>query len=108
MEVEKSDELKYLLQFCAQETTCGDKKYDHCSLKLMVQRHLEQNTKDSHFKARNRDEDRPAMGAPIKGEAKITPREEIASIGWDRLKLFDATRNVDDYTGHFKRDSRLT
>ena len=70
MEVEMSDELLYLLQFCAQETTYGDKKYDHCSLKLMVQRHLEQNTKDSRFKARNRDEDRPAMGAPIKGEAK--------------------------------------
>ena len=123
MKVAMSDELKYLLQFCAQETAYGDKKYDHCSLKLMVQRHLEQNTKDSRSKARNRDEDRPAIGAPIEGEAKekgqytAKKNKEIASIGWDKLKLFDATvtpsivwgsKNLDDYTGHFKRCSGLT
>ena len=36
----------------------------------MPQRHLEQNSKDSHFEARNRDEDRPAIGAVSKGKAK--------------------------------------
>ena len=35
----------------------------------MAQRHLEQTTKDSHFKARNQDEDRLAIGAPSKGKA---------------------------------------
>ena len=39
----------------------------------------------SHFKERNRDVDRPAIGAPSKGQAKreprTTPSEETASIG---------------------------
>ena len=34
MQVEKSEELKYLLHVYAQETTFGDKKYDYCRLKL--------------------------------------------------------------------------
>ena len=54
MQADTSEELKYLLQVCAQETTFGDTKNDYCRLKLMVQRHLEQKTKDSHFEARNR------------------------------------------------------
>ena len=33
MKVERSEELMYLLQVYAQETTFGDKKYDCCSLK---------------------------------------------------------------------------
>ena len=41
MQVERSEELKYLLQVHAQEMTFGDKKYDYCRLKLMAQRHLE-------------------------------------------------------------------
>ena len=36
----------------------------------MVRRHLKQQVKDSHVKARNRDEDRPAIGALSKGKAK--------------------------------------
>ena len=36
MHVEKSEELKYVLQVYAQETTCGDKKYDYCRWKLML------------------------------------------------------------------------
>ena len=33
MQVEKSEELKYVLQVYAQETTFGDKKYDDCRWK---------------------------------------------------------------------------
>ena len=48
-------------------TTVGDKKYDHCRLKLMAQRGLEQKKiKDPQVKTRNRDEDR----APSRGKAK--------------------------------------
>ena len=32
MQVSKSEELKYVLQVYAQQTTFGDKKYDHCRL----------------------------------------------------------------------------
>ena len=46
------------------------KEYDDCTLKLMVQRHLEHKIEDSHLKARNRDEERPAVGAPSKGTRK--------------------------------------
>ena len=53
MQIEKSEDLKHVMQVYAQETTFGDEKYDHCRLKLMAQRHLEQKTKDSHFEARN-------------------------------------------------------
>ena len=52
-----------------QETTFWDKTYDYCRLELMTQRHLEQKIKDCQFKARNRDEDRLARGAPSKGKA---------------------------------------
>ena len=37
MQVEKSEELKYLLQVYAQETTFGDKTNDYCRLKLIAQ-----------------------------------------------------------------------
>ena len=40
----------------------------------MAQRHLEQKIKDSHFEARNRDEDRPAMGALSKEKVKKKPK----------------------------------
>ena len=40
MQVEKLEDPKYVSQVYAQETTFGDKKYDYCRLKLMVQRHL--------------------------------------------------------------------
>ena len=36
MQVEKSEEMEYLLQVNAQETTFGDKKYDSGRLKIMV------------------------------------------------------------------------
>ena len=55
MQTEKSEELKYSLEVCTQETTVGDKKYDYCRLELMAQRHLELKMKDSHLGARNRD-----------------------------------------------------
>ena len=61
MQIEKSEELKYVLQVYAQETTFGGKGYDYCRSKLMAQRLLEHKLKDSHFNARNRDEDRPAI-----------------------------------------------
>ena len=47
MHVDKSEEMKDLLQVYAQETTFGDKKYDDCKLKLMAQRHLEHIIYDS-------------------------------------------------------------
>ena len=89
MQVEKSKELKLLLQVYARDTTVGDKKCDYCRLKLMVQRIHRSKSKDSQFKARNRDEDRPAIGAPTTGKAQgkgtnmsnTTPKEETASVG---------------------------
>ena len=82
--------MKFLLQVYAQETTSGQKEvWFCCRLKLMVQRHLEQKIKDSHFKEINRDEDRPASGAPSKvntkgkvkyNAKKTTPREETAHV----------------------------
>ena len=41
-------------------------------IEINAQRHLEQKRKDSHFKARNRDEERLAIGAPRRGKAKGT------------------------------------
>ena len=72
------------------QATFGDKKYDDCRLKLMVQRHLEHTIKGSHFQARNRDEDRPAIGALSKGKAKgkgednaKNNSERVDCIRWD-------------------------
>ena len=75
MRVGKSKELKYVLQVHDEETTFGDKKCDNCRLKLMARRRVEQKIKESHLKARNRDEDRPAIGAPSKGTAKGESKE---------------------------------
>ena len=36
----------------------------------MVRTHVELEIRDSHFKARNQDQDRPAIGAPSQGKAK--------------------------------------
>ena len=36
MQVENSEELKYVLQVYAQETTFADKKSDYCRLKLIA------------------------------------------------------------------------
>ena len=58
MQVEKSEALTCLLRVDTQDTTFGDKEHDYCRLKLVAHRHLEQKKQDSHFKARNRDEDR--------------------------------------------------
>ena len=69
MQVEKSEELKYLLQVYAQQTTYGNNKYDYFRLKFMARRHLDQKSKYSS-KPRNRDEDRLATGAPTQGKAK--------------------------------------
>ena len=88
-QVDSSEALKHVLQVYVQATTFGDKKYDYCRLMLLARRHLEQKIQESHFKARNRDEDRPAMGAPRRGKAKgkaknmpnTTPREETAVVG---------------------------
>ena len=68
--LKKSEDLKYLLQVCAQETTFGDMTHDYCRLKLMAKRHLDNKIKDSHFKARHRDDERPAIGVPGEGKAK--------------------------------------
>ena len=57
-------------QVYTQETTFGTWKYDYCRLKLMAQRHLEQKMKDCHVKARNRDEERLAIGALSKRKSK--------------------------------------
>ena len=75
MQIEESEELKYVVHIYAQETAFGDKKYDNCRLKSMAQRHVEQKIRDSPFKGRNRDEDRPAMGAPNKRKAKRQDKE---------------------------------
>ena len=48
MQIEKLEELKYLWQVYAQETTVGDKKFDKCRFKLMTKRHLEETVKDAH------------------------------------------------------------
>ena len=66
----KSEELKPLLQVYTQQVSVDHKKYDYYRLKLTAQRHLEQKIKDSHFVARNRDEDRSATGAPEKDKEK--------------------------------------
>ena len=70
----KSEELWYLLQVHAQETTFGVKKFFYCRLKLMAQRHIEQKIKDSHVK-----EDSPATSAPSKGKAKGKGKEHAKS-----------------------------
>ena len=44
-------------------------------LSFMAQRRLEQQMNDSYFRARNRDEGRPAMEAPSKGKAKGKGKE---------------------------------
>ena len=79
MQVERSGKLKYLLQVYARETTFGDKKDHSCSPKLMAQKHLEHQIKDLRFKARHRDEDRPALGAPSKGKAKGKGKDNAKS-----------------------------
>ena len=69
MQVENSEELKYVLCVQAQETTFGDKENTTIA-ELMARRHLEQKIKDARFKARKQDEDRPTVGAPSKGKTK--------------------------------------
>ena len=56
----------------------------------MVQRHLEQKIKDSHFKERNRDEDRLASGAPSK--VKNERKSEIQCKKKDNSERGDCTR----------------
>ena len=89
IQIEKSKELKYEQQVYAQETTFGDSKYDYCRLKLVVQRHLEQKMQDFHVKTRNRDEDRPAVGAPHNGKAK----------GQGKYNVKKSTRDQTAYVG---------
>ena len=84
--LKKSENLKYLLQVYAQETTFWIQEvWFCCRLKLMVQRHLEQKIKDSHFKEINRDEDRPASGAPskvkTKGKVKYNAKKDNSERG---------------------------
>ena len=74
-QVDSSEALKHVLQVYVQATTFGDKTFDYCRLMLLARRHLEQKIQESHFKARNRDEDRPAMGAPRRGKAKGKGKE---------------------------------
>ena len=86
-QVQKSDEFKYVLQVYAPETTFGDKKNDYRRLKLMAQRRLEQKIKDSNFKSRNSDEDRPAIEAPSKNKAN--------GIGKDNAKNNSERRDLE-------------
>ena len=61
----------------------------------MVQKHLEHQIKDSHFKARNRDDDRFATGASSEGKrkemaktmTKTTQREVIAYVGSQKANV---------------------
>ena len=99
----KSEELKYVLQVYARETTLGDKKYDCCRLKLMAQRHLEHDIKDFHFKARNRDEDRPAIGAARKGKAKARGKDN-ASKKFQEWRLHPLDHNK--ATVHLQKHAR--
>ena len=86
MQVEKSEELKHVLHVYTHETTFGDKKYDCCRLKLLAHRYPEQKIKETYFKARNRDEDRPAIGAPNKGKAegkcKASAQKKLRERTW--------------------------
>ena len=71
MQVENWEEWKFLLQLYAQDRRHLAKHiYVNCRLKLMAPRHLEQKTEDSHFKARNGDDDRPAVRVLSEGKAK--------------------------------------
>ena len=86
-------------------TTFGDKKYDHCRLKLMAQRGLEQ--KKSRILISKREietrTERRAEGKQRKWQNKMpntTPREETASVG---------SRKVNVHFGEacaFKRDPK--
>ena len=90
MQVDQVVNLKHMLHDHVQETTFGDEKDEYCRLKLMVQRDLEHEIEDSHIKARNGDEDRPAIGAPRKRKQRkdkannmqhITLREDTVYVG---------------------------
>ena len=106
--LKKSEDLKYLLQVYAQETTFWLQEVWICGrLKLMAQRHLEQKIKDSHFKEINRDEDRPASGAPIKvktkGKAKYNAKKQLRER---RLHTLDHERSM--FFWRFVRFETLT
>ena len=60
VQVEKSEELKYVLQVYARETTSGDKKYDSLQIEMCGRKTSRAENQGLFFKARNRDEDRPA------------------------------------------------
>ena len=92
MQVEKVGRLEILVaSLRSRNDTLATRSMGFVSrLKLMVQRHLEQKIKNSHFKEINRDEDRPASGVPSKVKTKgkgkynakkTTPRVETAHVG---------------------------
>ena len=83
MQVEKSDELKYVLQVYAQETTFGDKN-DDCRLKLMAQRLLEVNSQQEIETMTDLQLELRAMEkrkGKVKTMTKTSPREETARVG---------------------------
>ena len=61
MQIAMSEGVDNVLQVYAQETTLGDDGHKTSRAKKI---------KDSHFKARNRDDDMFATGAPSNGKAK--------------------------------------
>ena len=75
MQVVKSKAWKYLWKVYTQETTFDEKECNFSRLELMVQWHLEQKMKDSHFKARHRDKDRSATEVLAKGKSKGKAKE---------------------------------
>ena len=93
MQIEKSEEFKNVLHIYAKETTFGDKKYDYCRLKFMVQGHIEQKITCFHFKARDRDDDRPAIGAVSRGKSEKKKQRKCQTLLLKkRLHSFDHTR----------------
>ena len=70
MQIAQSEELTYVLQVHAQETTFGDKKYDYCRWNFVAQSHLEHKNQMIPMSKRNRDEDTPAVVAPSTGKVK--------------------------------------
>ena len=86
MQVEMSDDLEYVLQVHAQETTFGEKKYNYCRWKVVVQ-HKSQGFSFQSEKSRRRREACNWSSEQRKSERKrkrkcqtTTPREDVVNV----------------------------
>ena len=70
MQLDRSEDMKSLIQGYSEETVFRDQPYDHETLKQDVQKHLKQKTGDCQFKAGNKLDEKTFPSSATKGKCK--------------------------------------